>query len=171
MKLITENAGVDDLSDQELINQGYRRANRIIVQMIEELAPEAYKLLRFYPPVDARTFSHSEYEVARRSIFERDDYTCIYCGKSMDKDGNLVLHVDHIKPFSLGGLDLAMNLVTACERCNLVKGSKPLLSKNFKWVTEEVRRRNKLLGISDTKLFSILTINRGANRESKSWNS
>lgn len=37
-----------------------------------------------------------EYRVWRRSVFERDDYTCQHCFKR-----GLTIHADHIKPFSL----------------------------------------------------------------------
>jgi hypothetical protein len=36
-----------------------------------------------------------EYKVWRKSVFERDNYTCIHCGKIGGK-----LQADHIKPFS-----------------------------------------------------------------------
>jgi hypothetical protein len=35
-----------------------------------------------------------EYRIWRKSVFERDDYTCIWCGKKEK------LEVDHIKPFA-----------------------------------------------------------------------
>ena len=38
-----------------------------------------------------------EYTIWRKSVFERDNYTCIWCGD--DKGGNL--EADHIKPFYL----------------------------------------------------------------------
>ena len=38
-----------------------------------------------------------EYKLWRKSVFERDNYTCIVCGDN--KGGNL--NADHIKPFSL----------------------------------------------------------------------
>jgi 5-methylcytosine-specific restriction endonuclease McrA len=36
-----------------------------------------------------------EYKLWRESVFIRDDYTCVWCGKR----GNY-LHADHIKPFA-----------------------------------------------------------------------
>jgi len=32
-----------------------------------------------------------------------------------------VLHVDHVVPLALGGVDAVSNLVSACEECNLGK--------------------------------------------------
>jgi hypothetical protein len=37
-----------------------------------------------------------EYKLWRRSVFERDSHTCVWCGDN--KGGNL--HADHIKPFA-----------------------------------------------------------------------
>lgn len=51
-------------------------------------------------------------------VFERDGYTCQYCGaKAPDAE----LHVDHIVPVSKGGGNSLDNLVTACAACNLGK--------------------------------------------------
>ena len=54
----------------------------------------------------------------RKNIFQRDNYTCQYCGTS---SGSLT--VDHIIPKERGGGDDWENLVTACLRCNLKKGN------------------------------------------------
>lgn len=59
----------------------------------------------------------------RIKIFERDNYTCVYCRIIADKNS---LHVDHIYPSSKGGLDVPTNLVTACEQCNIAKSDKIL---------------------------------------------
>lgn len=53
-------------------------------------------------------------------IFERDNFTCFYCGKISYID-KVELHVDHVIPKSRGGNDIASNLVTACHLCNLSK--------------------------------------------------
>lgn len=78
-------------------------------------------------------------------IFERDGFCCFYCGKSPD-DG-IKLHVDHIIPIVDGGRDVAGNLVTACNDCNLEKGVKVIDPKTYNKITE----RNRLKGIHQEK--------------------
>lgn len=55
----------------------------------------------------------------RQFVFERDNYTCQYCG---DKKGPF--EADHIFPKSRGGLDTIVNLVCACRECNRSKHDK-----------------------------------------------
>jgi len=57
----------------------------------------------------------------RKTIFERDNYTCKYCGIRGGK-----LEVDHIIPISSGGTDDPNNLITSCRRCNRQKGGKSI---------------------------------------------
>jgi len=73
-------------------------------------------------------------------IFDRDDYQCIYCGRTSYRDG-VVLHLDHIMARSKGGSNRAFNIVTACVECNGAKGNKAI--KNIDLILEEVARRNK----------------------------
>jgi 5-methylcytosine-specific restriction endonuclease McrA len=61
-------------------------------------------------------------------VARRDDYACVYCGRSLG-----ALEVDHVTPCSYFPADTAAavvndpaNLVTACEHCNSVKGSQDL---------------------------------------------
>ncbi|MDP5277200.1 HNH endonuclease [Chengkuizengella axinellae] len=54
-----------------------------------------------------------------RKVFERDDYTCFYCG---EKGG--LLEVDHMMPISRGGSNDLSNLTTSCRRCNRQKRDK-----------------------------------------------
>ena len=53
----------------------------------------------------------------RELCFERDDYTCVWCGEFE----GVTLHLDHLYPVSKGGSNEHENLVTACGRCNLGK--------------------------------------------------
>lgn len=58
----------------------------------------------------------------RYDILKRDGFKCVLCGCSAE-DG-VKLHVDHIVPIAKGGLTVASNLRTLCERCNLGKSDK-----------------------------------------------
>ena len=60
----------------------------------------------------------------RREIKERDDYTCVQCGISVQQEPHLLLEIDHIMPVSRGGLSTPDNLQTLCWRCNRTKGAK-----------------------------------------------
>jgi 5-methylcytosine-specific restriction endonuclease McrA len=55
----------------------------------------------------------------KKNILRRDHYTCQYCGRRGDR-----LTVDHVSPRSRGGGTSWTNVVAACLRCNLQKGSR-----------------------------------------------
>lgn len=55
----------------------------------------------------------------RFAVFRRDSFTCQYCGR---RAPNVSLHVDHVVPWSRGGMTEIANLRTACDVCNLGKG-------------------------------------------------
>lgn len=68
-----------------------------------------------------------------QNIYKRDGHSCQYCG-SRD---NLTL--DHVQPRSRGGKLSWTNLVTACRRCNSLKGDRtpeeanmPLLNQPYR---------------------------------------
>ena len=50
-----------------------------------------------------------------RELFHRDRHICAYCGGEF---GAARLTRDHVNPFSRGGTDTWMNVVTACRGCN-----------------------------------------------------
>jgi len=56
-------------------------------------------------------------------VLRRDDFRCTYCGR---RPPEVVLHLDHVVPFSAGGLTTAENLRTACHECNLGKSATTL---------------------------------------------
>ena len=86
----------------------------------------------------------------RFKIFDRDSFTCQYCGKQgefilrygnptvvenpkgielykMDYyngDDVIAFHFDHIVPVSAGGQNIKENIVLSCRHCNLSKGIK-----------------------------------------------
>lgn len=59
-----------------------------------------------------------EYKIWRRAVFERDNYTCIWCKRKKEVSGKL--NADHIKPFAhYPELRFAIdNGRTLCEECH-----------------------------------------------------
>jgi len=52
----------------------------------------------------------------RWEIFERDKFRCVVCGRGAED--NVKLQVDHVYPYSKGGLSTKSNLRTLCFECN-----------------------------------------------------
>lgn len=53
----------------------------------------------------------------RWKVLSRDDYKCKVCGKNPRKH-HVILEVDHIIPWSNGGMTIEDNLRTLCSNCN-----------------------------------------------------
>jgi len=62
---------------------------------------------------------YKEMPLTRRNVFQRDGHACQYCGYRGDQ-----LSIDHVIPRSRGGPDTWENVITACIRCNVGKGSR-----------------------------------------------
>ncbi len=57
----------------------------------------------------------------RRNIYQRDNFTCQYCGKVLPRNE---LTIDHVIPRSRGGKSNWQNVVLACIQCNADKGDR-----------------------------------------------
>lgn len=53
-------------------------------------------------------------------VFERDDYMCRYCGNT-----GVPLSVDHIDLWEYNGATVEENLLSACKKCNKIRGNTP----------------------------------------------
>lgn len=70
-------------------------------------------LFRLEPPRPVRAPIPLSLRVA---VYERDGWHCVGCGSTDD------LTLDHVHPWSLGGIDAEDNLQTLCRPCNSRKG-------------------------------------------------
>lgn len=62
-------------------------------------------------------------------VFERDNYTCRYCGAH-----GIPMSVDHIVLWEDFGDSVEENLVTSCKKCNRLRGNTPFL----KWLESDI---------------------------------
>jgi len=50
-------------------------------------------------PESKRLYFSEEYKLWRKAVFERDNYTCVWCGARNGNGKEIVLQADHIKQF------------------------------------------------------------------------
>jgi hypothetical protein len=108
------------------------------VLLPEEVSSIKEKLSIVADPVEDNYFKDAE---KRKEIFERDKFTCHYCGEKVTPE-NATL--DHLIPQHVGGKHTKENLKTSCLICNSIKSGKtyeeaaPLLLKSI----QERREKN-----------------------------
>lgn len=56
-------------------------------------------------------------------------FRCTYCGRSPVTHPGVILHCDHIIPWSKGGKTWLINLQTLCAECNFGKGDMMTISE------------------------------------------
>lgn len=91
---------------------------RYIVRLPEEIPLVKEKLLIQNEPVEEDYFTDPK---KRKMIFERDNWTCAYCGEKVTTE-NATL--DHLIPQHKDGKNTKENLKTACLICNSIKSGK-----------------------------------------------
>ncbi len=103
---------------------GWRKALEAFVEWINAERPEASPTQAHASDGDG---SHSTPRCPslrlKFIVMRRDRFCCRHCGKSPANVVGVVLHVDHIVPWSKGGETTLDNLQTLCESCNLGKSN------------------------------------------------
>ena len=106
------------LGKSELIHEDKEQQLRTVDKVFP--LPLVIRLIRYV---------HIPYKIVsltRNNVFKRDDYACQYCGKKEH------LTIDHVTPRSKGGKSAWDNLVTACSRCNSLKGNNTPIEADMK---------------------------------------
>jgi len=88
------------------INRHNEQSEMLIPSIIATTGGAGYRCLAKTPPL------------TNYSLFSRDRHTCLYCGKTPQSSRKLKLTRDHVIPTGQGGLNVWVNVVTACSRCN-----------------------------------------------------
>lgn len=75
------------------------------------------------------------HEDLRQAVFERDNFTCQYCGRY---GRGVKLEIDHIIPVSKGGATDIRNLITACRECNRAKRNRLLTVGELQEIADKI---------------------------------
>ena len=80
-------------------------------------------------PLNQQIRHSVEYKLWRTSVFERDNYTCIWCGARNGNGKKITLQADHIKPFAIYpelrfAIDNGRTLCIDCHRTTDTYGNK-----------------------------------------------
>lgn len=86
---------------------------------------------------------NSVLQTRRFIIFERDEFRCVYCGKS-SIENKTELHLEHIHPRSKGGTNNIDNIITSCNTCNGEKGDMKIKPNILNRLRNELIKRNEV---------------------------
>ena len=75
-------------------------------------------------------------DTTRYAVLERAGFKCQCCGSKPLKNNDVILHIDHIIPHSLGGSYNVDNLQVLCDKCNLSKQNRFIINHNINWIEE-----------------------------------
>jgi 5-methylcytosine-specific restriction endonuclease McrA len=128
-----------------VLNQSYEpltvcRARRAVVLIFQGKAEMIENGLGYIHTIDATVElpsvirlaqmvrrPHRRRKMTRYEIFNRDKYTCQYCGEQSRR-----LTLDHVIPRFRGGQHTWENVVSACSACNRRKAGKTPREANMK---------------------------------------
>jgi HNH endonuclease/Homing endonuclease associated repeat len=89
----------------------------------ESVGVDAPELAPHLPSQNLTARSRNPSDRLRLRVLDRDGFRCVLCGSTPALDRQIRLHLDHVKPFSQGGLTTYDNLRTLCSACNQGRGA------------------------------------------------
>ena len=87
----------------------------------------------------------------RFKVFHRDQFTCIYCGRTSFID-NIELHLEHIVSRNKNGDNTINNYATSCKDCNLSKSDIRFSKQLERRILNEIKKRNSKIDIQQSVL-------------------
>lgn len=109
----------------------WRKALIAFIEYAEKDESDPAKDILELPPIPqpekARKLPENRREIPlglRFKVMYRDHFKCVLCGNNPPASPGLVLHVDHILPWSKGGKTEIDNLRTLCSGCNIGRSNK-----------------------------------------------
>lgn len=88
-------------------------------------------------------------EEEKEQVFQRDNYTCLCCGKSGRKGKRTKLEVDHIAPFKLVGSTTLDNSQTLCGICNRAKNINEINFRVYKTLLPSPKDNLEIFNLSN----------------------
>ena len=115
----------------------YKNENETIIEFIESAILKSLpKEALSYQEVKLLNRRRKINDNTRYAVLERAGFKCQCCGIRPLKDNDVILHIDHIIPRSLGGSDSVDNLQVLCDKCNLSKQNRFIINHNINWIKE-----------------------------------
>ncbi len=129
-RVVMEDYSTHDFESWRELSTVMDSVKKITTPSFELAVPEVIML------TDFNRFPPRQLKFSRRNIYMRDNHQCQYCGKIPKKEE---LTIDHVIPRSRGGKTTWENVVLACIKCNMKKGSKMVQDAGLKLLNEPVR--------------------------------
>ena len=115
----------------------YKNDNETIIEFIESAIlkslPKEISTQEKLKKINRR---RSINDTTRYAVLERAGFKCQCCGMKPLKNNDVILHIDHIIPYSLGGSDSIDNLQVLCDKCNISKRNKFIINHTIVWIEE-----------------------------------
>ena len=126
-RVVADDYSTHDFESWRDLSEVMESVSKISTPSFQIAVPEVIILNHFHK-IPTRQVKFS-----RRNIYLRDNHTCQYCGKIPPKEE---LTIDHVIPRSRGGRTNWENVVLACIKCNMKKGSKLVQEAGLKLLSE-----------------------------------
>ena len=115
----------------------YKNVNETIIEFIEsDILKSLPKEISTQEKLKKINRRRSINDTTRYAVLERAGFKCQCCGMKPLKNNDVILHIDHIIPYSLGGSDSIDNLQVLCDKCNISKRNKFIINHNIDWIEE-----------------------------------